>query len=155
MLMVTPCTDWYLIFTGIAKGNIALSATILPLNLILQILLLLVYLLIFNGTTDIINLAYLGESVLIVLIIPFILSLITKYLLKNKSQLKDNLVAKISVLPIIFLKSGNCSYVRLSRTITAQSFRLALEDNKPHSAIFFDQLYCKSKNRPALTIFLR
>jgi ACR3 family arsenite efflux pump ArsB len=23
MLMVTPCTDWYLIFTGIAKGNVA------------------------------------------------------------------------------------------------------------------------------------
>lgn len=25
MLMVTPCTDWYLIFTEIAKGNVALS----------------------------------------------------------------------------------------------------------------------------------
>jgi hypothetical protein len=30
MLMVTPCTDWYLIFTGIAKGNVALSTAILP-----------------------------------------------------------------------------------------------------------------------------
>ena len=25
MLMVTPCTDWYLIFTGIAKGNVSLG----------------------------------------------------------------------------------------------------------------------------------
>ena len=25
MQMVTPCTDWYLAFTGIAKGNVALS----------------------------------------------------------------------------------------------------------------------------------
>ena len=40
MLMVTPCTDWYLIFTGIAKGNVALGASILPLNFILQLLLL-------------------------------------------------------------------------------------------------------------------
>src|SRR5699024_10014837 len=37
MLMVTPCTDWYLIYTKIAKRNVALSAAILPLNLVLQI----------------------------------------------------------------------------------------------------------------------
>lgn len=30
MLMVTPCTDWYLIFTGIAKGNTSLAAAVLP-----------------------------------------------------------------------------------------------------------------------------
>lgn len=29
MLMVTPCTDWYLIFTGIAKGNTSLAAAVL------------------------------------------------------------------------------------------------------------------------------
>ena len=27
MLMVMPCTEWYLIFTGIAKGNTPLSAS--------------------------------------------------------------------------------------------------------------------------------
>lgn len=32
MLMVTPCTDWYLIFTGIAKGNVALNLTTLARN---------------------------------------------------------------------------------------------------------------------------
>ena len=37
MLMVTPCTDWYLIFTGISKGNVALGSSILPLNLVLRI----------------------------------------------------------------------------------------------------------------------
>lgn len=25
MLMVTPCTDWYLIFTGVVKGNVPLQ----------------------------------------------------------------------------------------------------------------------------------
>lgn len=39
MLMVTPCTDWYLIFTAVAKGDVALALGLLPLNLILQILL--------------------------------------------------------------------------------------------------------------------
>lgn len=37
MLMVTPCTDWYLVFTGIAKGNLALSTALLPVNLVLQL----------------------------------------------------------------------------------------------------------------------
>lgn len=49
MLMITPCTDWYLIFTGIAKGNTTLSASVLPLNLILQVILLPVFLLLFFG----------------------------------------------------------------------------------------------------------
>lgn len=35
MLMVTPCTDWYLVFTSVAKGNVPLSTAILPTNLIL------------------------------------------------------------------------------------------------------------------------
>lgn len=103
MLMVTPCTDWYLIFTGIAKGNVALSTSILPLNLILQILLLPMYLLIFGGTTGVIDLSFLVKSVLIVLFIPLTLAFITNALLKNKEQLKAKFITKLSVLPIFFL----------------------------------------------------
>ncbi len=50
MLLVTPCTDWYLVFTSVAKGNVPLSSSLLPLNLVLQILLLPVYIQIFIGT---------------------------------------------------------------------------------------------------------
>jgi len=71
MLMVTPCTDWYLAFTGIAKGNIALSTAILPMNLILQVLLLPVYLLLFAGVVKTLEISVLIESVLLVLILPF------------------------------------------------------------------------------------
>jgi ACR3 family arsenite transporter len=28
MLMVTPCTDWYLVFTGIAGGNVVLATAL-------------------------------------------------------------------------------------------------------------------------------
>ncbi|MCS0670102.1 arsenic resistance protein [Cytobacillus firmus] len=103
MLMVTPCTDWYLIFTGIAKGNVALSTAILPLNLILQVILLPIYLLIFGGTTGVIELGFLVESILVAFIIPLGLAVLTKILLKNKDQLRESLVSKLSVLPIIFL----------------------------------------------------
>ncbi|WP_332631299.1 arsenic resistance protein [Halalkalibacter flavus] len=103
MLMVTPCTDWYLIFTGIAKGNVALSTAILPLNLILQVIMLPIYLLIFGGTTGVKELSFLMESILIVLFIPLVLAFLTKMFLKNKQQLRDNLLSNLSVLPIIFL----------------------------------------------------
>lgn len=103
MLMVTPCTDWYLIFTGIAKGNVALSAAVLPLNLLLQVLLLPVYLLIFSGTSGGIELSFLVESIVIVLFIPFILAMLTKILLRNRHQLKENLLSKLNGLPVILL----------------------------------------------------
>ena len=47
MLILTPCTDWYLVFTKLAKGDLTLSLSILPMNLVLQIILLPVYLVIF------------------------------------------------------------------------------------------------------------
>ena len=72
MLMVTPCTDWYLIFTEIAKGNVALSA-ILPVNLILQVLLLPIYLFLFAGVMKTVAVSVLIESIVIVIVLPFYL----------------------------------------------------------------------------------
>ncbi|WP_026673762.1 arsenic resistance protein [Alkalihalobacterium bogoriense] len=103
MLMVTPCTDWYLIFTGIAKGNVTLSTAILPLNLILQVILLPIYLLIFGGTTGVIQLSFLIESVLVVLFIPLVLAVLTNTLLKKREPLREKLLSRFSVLPILFL----------------------------------------------------
>ncbi|WP_088102348.1 arsenic resistance protein [Halalkalibacter urbisdiaboli] len=103
MLMVTPCTDWYLIFTGIAKGNVALSTAILPLNLLLQIILLPIYLLIFGRATGVIELTFLAESIFLVLFIPLVLAFLTKLFLRNKQQLTNKFISNLSVLPIIFL----------------------------------------------------
>lgn len=78
MLLVTPCTDWYVIFTSIARGNVALSLSILPLNLVLQVLLLPVYLLIFTGISGGMDARVLLESVVLVLVLPLALAQITK-----------------------------------------------------------------------------
>lgn len=83
MLMVTPCTDWYLIFTGLAKGNVPLSATILPINLILQVVLLPLYLLIFAGTSGTVDMGELISSIVVMLILPFALAQLTKILLNQ------------------------------------------------------------------------
>jgi arsenite transporter len=87
MLMVTPCTDWYLIFTGMAKGNVALGASILPLNLILQLVLLPVYVFIIGGLSVQIDVLSLIQGVVISLFIPLIVSLIYRKLAISKKGL--------------------------------------------------------------------
>lgn len=106
MLMVTPCTDWYLIFTGIAKGNTTLSASVLPLNLLLQVILLPVILLLFFGDTGSVNPTFLLESIALVLIVPFVVAEATKFLLNGlgKSEfLGDKLLPFFELSQVIFL----------------------------------------------------
>lgn len=103
MLMVTPCTDWYLAFTGIAKGNVYLSTSVLPINLILQVVLLPVYLLIFAGTIESIPLSTLIESIVIVLVIPFALAHLTRFLLRKGSVLNNKVIPFFGNAQILFL----------------------------------------------------
>lgn len=83
MLILTPCTDWYLVFTKMAKGDLNLSLSLLPINLILQIILLPVYLIIFFSSNNSMSYIDLGYSILIVIVIPFILAQLTKVILND------------------------------------------------------------------------
>lgn len=103
MLMVTPCTDWYLVFTGVAKGNVPLSASILPVNLILQVLLLPVYLMIFFGKSGSVELSSLVESILLVLVIPFFLALMTKRSIGKKDKSGMRLLHFFEKSQVLFL----------------------------------------------------
>jgi len=104
MLMVTPCTDWYLAFTGIAKGNVSLSTSVLPINLILQVVFLPIYLLLFAGTIETIPISMLIESILIVLFIPFTLSHLTRFLLRRRDFVLNNkIIPFFSNAQIFFL----------------------------------------------------
>ena len=101
MLILTPCTDWYLVFTKLAKGDLTLSLSILPINLILQIVLLPIYLIIFFSNGISLDYNQLAYSLLIVIIIPFIASQIVRAFLKN--DLKDKVINSFSNLQIWFL----------------------------------------------------
>lgn len=103
MLLVTPCTDWYLIFTDIAKGNLPLSLSILPLNLFLQIILLPIYLFIFTGVLGSFDISILIESILFIIVLPFILALITNYFLRKREFIKNKVVLFFNKSQIIFL----------------------------------------------------
>lgn len=97
MLMVTPCTDWYLIFTGIAKGNVALGASILPLNLILQLILLPVYVFLIGRSSVQMDILNLLNGVIVSLIIPLFGALIYRKLAISKNGIdyfEKNIVSK-------------------------------------------------------------
>ncbi len=78
MLLVTPCTDWYLVFTGLAKGDVALGSALLPLNAILQLVLLPVYLWGLGGSFANIAPQTLLASIAIVFLLPFGLAALTR-----------------------------------------------------------------------------
>ena len=101
MMILTPCTDWYLVFTKIAKGDLTLSLSILPINLVLQIILLPIYLVIFFSSGNTMEYAQLLYSLLIVIVIPFVLAQIIKFILNN--DLKEKVTDLFSDLEIWFL----------------------------------------------------
>lgn len=109
MLMVTPCTDWYLVFTGIAKGNLPLSTAILSVNLVLQVLLLPIYLLIFVGVMEAVEASVLVEGILLVIVLPFISANITRKLFykANKQKLLEE-----RILP--FFCAGQIFFLNLA-----------------------------------------
>ena len=101
MLILAPCTDWYLVFTKLAKGDLKLSLSILPVNLILQIVLLPIYLIIFFSSGNTMDYSQLGYSILTVIVIPFVLAQITKLLFKTDT--KEKIIGLFSNLEILFL----------------------------------------------------
>lgn len=103
MLLVTPCTDWYLVFTGLAKGNVALNLSILPINLILQIVLMPVYLLVFLGSEIQMDVGSMVQSIILVLLIPFVASRITNQIIRNQPRAKDWLSQQGDNLQLLFL----------------------------------------------------
>lgn len=72
MLLVTPCTDWYLVFTASARGNVALGAALLPPNLVLQLVLLPVFVAGLAGAEGTVPLGDLAMGTLLVLGVPLI-----------------------------------------------------------------------------------
>ena len=125
MLILTPCTDWYLVFTKMAKGDLNLSLSLLPINLILQIVLLPIYLIIFFSSNNSMNYIDLGYSLLIVIVIPFVLAQITKLILNNEQEEKlSNFFSKYQIVFLalavfaIFNSEGNLLFKNLNSVLT-------------------------------------
>ena len=60
--LIAPCTDWFLGFTRLAKGNVALGSVLIPINLISQLILFPAYLALFAGGSSTIDTSGLASS---------------------------------------------------------------------------------------------
>lgn len=79
LLLVTPCTDWYLVFTAMARGHTGIAAALLPVNLVLQLALLPVYVLLLGGRAAMVDAGTLAEAVLLVLVVPLALAVLVRW----------------------------------------------------------------------------
>lgn len=86
---MAPCTDWFLGFTKIAKGNVSLGSILLPINMIIQLLMYPVYLFVFMGQRVNVDLTDMFSTLLDWFLIPFILGVVLHFVLlkvlKNKT----------------------------------------------------------------------
>lgn len=125
MLILTPCTDWYLVFTKMAKGDLTLSLSILPINLVLQIILLPIYLMIFFSSGNTMDYSQLAYSLLIVIVIPFVAAQIVKFILNaNLKEKATNLFTSLQIWFLslavfcIFASQGELLFDNLNSVLT-------------------------------------
>jgi len=81
---LTPCIGWYLIFTDLAQGDVPWGVSLLPWNLVLQILLLPLYLWLLVGKAIPTSAATLFASVGLYLVAPFVLAYAVRLLLLRR-----------------------------------------------------------------------
>lgn len=79
---IAPCTDWFLGFTKLARGNTSLGAILIPINLISQLLLYPVYLALFASKQVGVDVASMGDTLLNWFLIPFVGAIIVHMVLK-------------------------------------------------------------------------
>ncbi|MEM8575318.1 MAG: arsenic resistance protein [Pseudomonadota bacterium] len=72
LYFLAPCTDWFLGFTRMARGDTALGAALLPINMITQLMLYPVWLFVLTRSTGVVELATISEVLLQWFLVPFI-----------------------------------------------------------------------------------
>lgn len=104
MVLLLPCTDWFISFTHLGRGDTALAVAFTPLSLLLQMVLLPAYLVVFLGHAELVGL-FQRELLLAfggLILLPFIAALITGAWVR-RSPRRTALIAWLGDLPIPLL----------------------------------------------------
>ncbi|WP_306366396.1 arsenic resistance protein [Nocardiopsis sp. CC223A] len=129
LLLVTPCTDWYLVFTRLGRGHMGVAAALLPVNLVLQLLLLPVYVLLLGGDAAMVGTGTLVESVVLVLVVPLVAAVLARWTAtrwKGADWRDGVLVERASavVLPLLYAAVA-AMFAGQARTVLAHAGELA------------------------------
>lgn len=103
LLLVTPCTDWYLVFTAVARGHAGIAAALLPVNLVLQLVLLPVYVLLLGGEAAMVDAGTLAEAVLLMLLTPLVAALLIGWLARRLKgdQWRDGIISRWAARAVV------------------------------------------------------
>ena len=80
LVLLVPCTDWFITFTQLAGGDTRQAITFAPISLLLQVILLPLYLLVFLGKEFTVSLAHSGMlwAFIGLIVVPLILAWLTQ-----------------------------------------------------------------------------
>lgn len=78
---MAPCTDWFLGFTRMAKGDAALGAVLLPINMIAQLLLYPIYLYLFANGIAPVDVGTVGTTLFQWFVVPFAVAIASHHVL--------------------------------------------------------------------------
>ncbi|AVJ29812.1 arsenic resistance protein [Achromobacter spanius] len=76
---MAPCTDWFLGFTRLARGNVALGTALIPINMVVQLLLYPVYLHLFTRNAVQVEAGIIGDTLLNWFLVPFAAAVLAHY----------------------------------------------------------------------------
>lgn len=128
---MAPCTDWFLAFTRLAKGNTSLGAALLPINMIVQLLLYPAYLYVFGIEAINTSAADIFSTLWQWFLVPLLLAVILRFAAeKFASEKQLEMIGNIISLVIPILLSvlvGQISAANIGTLISQMTlFPLAL-----------------------------
>ena len=74
---MSPCTDWFLGFTRLARGNVALGTALIPVNMAVQLLLYPLYLQLFTNNLVQVEASVIGSTLLQWFLLPLVIAVVT------------------------------------------------------------------------------
>jgi len=80
---MAPCTDWFLGFTRLAKGNTSLGAALIPINMVTQLLLYPVYLRIFTEWQTGVDVGGVRDTLIDWFLVPFVIAAVAHVVLER------------------------------------------------------------------------
>lgn len=104
LVLLVPCTDWFITFAHLAGGDTRRAIAVTPVNLLLQFLLLPVYLWLFMGESfvEIFSAGRIVTVFAVLILLPLALAFVTE-IWAERQKTRTAVVARLGWLPVPLL----------------------------------------------------